>query len=102
MTRVKMDTILKVNNEIDDFVVNAVREFGESESGEYYCEGEIIVNAEKIYRALDKEYGKDLLEITTFDDPLRVWACPNCLKTEYIIKGGNYCGFCGQKIKQRK
>ena len=91
---------MKVNNEIEDFVIRAVNEYGNSEG--------VTVNAKKLFEAVKKQM------------PMQIWGnkynpvhigytvnglCPIC-NTEFVCvtpklykeKGFGYCKQCGQKL----
>lgn len=90
-----MDTkvILEVNNEIDYFIVKATREWGL-----HHRKDVIMVNAQKIYEALEKQIPKKHKMV---DNVLYCSACESYHGRYGDIRipvGSKYCPYCGQAL----
>lgn len=92
------ELMLEVNNEIDYFIIKATREWGL-----HHRKDVIMVNAQKIYEALEKQIPKKpTYEADGYANGELVydtWYCPNCEKDyEVGYDDYDYCPCCGQRI----
>ena len=100
--------ICTTNNEIDDYIVAAVKDYGK-DNGLPICGRKLAINAKKIYEALEKQFPMEpeIQQDSNNNDCLECQRCgsfigykSDCYNDEnYQV---NYCQCCGQKIDWRK
>lgn len=102
INKIVMNLTCQVNNDIEDFIVRSVQEYGMNET--------VVVNAKKIYEALEKQIPKKVVRVKLRPTE---WGsgvyCPVCeseqTQTVFFTDDGTepdekttWCSQCGQKL----